>query len=148
MDQRGRKSVEGHIAQVVHLPGKWPDPPENLTESQCENWRQIVRTRPYDWFGPETYPLLTEYVRSIDIASVLAQSMDGFTVNPDWMDDAAGVLRYERLTRLQKANAETLAKLATKMRLAQHSIQSEKVAASAAKNSANSRKPWARQEAS
>lgn len=137
MDQRGRK---GEFGNVVHLPGQWPAPPEALTETQKDNWRAIVRTKPSDWFGSDTYPLLVEYVRAIDAADVLSRAMDGFKA--EWMSEEEGLKRFERLSRLHDAKSATLARLATKMRLSQQSRYSEKVAATASRNAKTVKKPW------
>lgn len=140
MEQRGRKSAESLlIGNVVHLKGQWPDAPAQLTQTQAENWNSIVRTKPSDWFGADTYPLLIEYVRAIDAASAIATALDGFQV--EWMSDPEGLKRFEQLTRLQDAKAAMLARLATKMRLSQQSRYTEKTAATAAKQ-AHGRKPW------
>lgn len=140
MEQRGRKSAASlQIGNVVHLNGQWPEAPEHLTESQVANWDKIVRTKPNDWFAADTYPLLIEYVRAIDGATAIAAALDRFQA--EWMNDPAGLKRFEQLTRLQDAKAATLARLATKMRLSQQSRYTEKTAATAAKQ-ASGRKPW------
>lgn len=141
MDQRGRKSFASQqVSNVVHLAGQWPEPPEGLTEAQATNWRAIVRTKPSDWFGPDTYPLLVEYVRAMDAADVIADALNGFQA--EWMSDPAGLKRFEQLARLQDAKSATLARLATKMRLSQQSRYTEKLAGTAAKNAGAGRKPW------
>lgn len=141
MDQRGRKSLEGQISNVVHLPGQWPDPPEYLTDVQKESWREIVRTKPCSWFGPDTYPLLAEYVRVIETANKLAKMLDAF--EDEWLNDPAGLKRYQTLADLQNKNGQSLVRLATKMRLAQQSQYTEKTAATAAKSVSGAR-PWER----
>lgn len=140
MDQRGKKSAEALTLPVVHLPGKWPEPPLDLTERQQDLWRAIVVTKPHDWFGPDTYPLLVEYVRAIGAARVIATAIEEF--QPEWLADEEGLKRFERLARLQDAKAATLARLATKMRLSQQSRYSEKAAHTAAKNAGGPAKPW------
>lgn len=140
MDQPGRRGVAGELSNVVHLPGQWPAAPGSLTASQAANWNLIVRTKPSDWFGADTYPLLVEYVRGIDAADVLARAMDEF--DPEWMKDDAGLRRFQVLAQLQVKKAASLASLATKMRLAQQSRYTEKTAATAAKRAGSPKKPW------
>lgn len=141
METRGRKSADAAaITPVVHLPGKWPEPPAELTEKQGELWRVIVATKPHDWFGPDTYPLLVEYVRTVGAAQVIAIAIEEF--KPEWLADEEGLKRFERLSRLQDAKAATLARLATKMRLSQQSRYSEKAAHTAASRAGGGAKPW------
>jgi hypothetical protein len=141
MEQRGRKSFASQqVGNVVHLGGQWPQAPEGLTDTQKANWDAIVHTKPSDWFGPDTYPLLIEYVRAIDSADVIATALNGF--NPEWMSDPEGLKRFDQLTRLQDAKATSLARLATKMRLSQQSRYTEKTAGTAAKQASAGRKPW------
>lgn len=140
MEQRGRKSLQA--LSVRHLPGQWPEPPDRLTEAQAEIWQRIVVTKPHDWFGPDTYPLLVEYIRAAEQADVLASELEEF--NPEWLRDEDGLSRYEKLNRLVDAKASSLARLATKMRLSQQSRYSEKAAHTAAKQAGSGAKPWQR----
>lgn len=143
MDQRGRKSSAAASLHVVHLPGQWPEPPERLTPSQATMWESIVVTKPHDWFGPDTYPLLVEYIRATEQADVLAKQLEDF--DPEWLKDEDGLQRYEKLNRLADAKASSLARLATKMRLSQQSRYSEKAAHTASKQAGSAQaKPWHR----
>lgn len=141
MEQRGRKSAAAALA-VRHIPGQWPDPPERLTEAQADAWRAIVATKPHDWFGPETYPLLVEYIRATEQADLIARELEEF--DPEWLRDEDGLDRFEKLNRLVDAKSSSLARLATKMRLSQQSRYSEKSAHTAAKNVGPAAKPWHR----
>lgn len=140
MDSRGRKSLASATLAVTHLPGQWPEPPERLTEAQAAMWRAIVVTKPHDWFGPDTYALLVEYIRATEQADVLAKELEEF--NPEWLRDEDGLSRYEKISRLVDAKASSLARLATKMRLSQQSRYSEKAAHTAAKQAGAAAKPW------
>lgn len=140
MEQRGRKSAAALSATVTHLPGRWPEPPDCLTQTQADAWRAIVATKPHDWFGPDTYPLLVEYVRAVEAADVVGKALDEF--DPEWLKDPDGLKRYDTLSKLQNAKAASLARLATKMRLSQQSRYEKGVAAVAARSVGKSRKPW------
>jgi len=145
MEPRGRKSADAVIAtaQVVHLPGKWPEPPAELTETQAQAWRAIVATKPHDWFGPDTYPLLMEYVRAIQSARVIAEAIERF--DPACLLQEDGLDLFERLNRMQDAKSGTLARLATKMRLAQQSRYDKQAANGKAKSAGSpGLKPWER----
>lgn len=143
MDQRGRKSAEAAVLRVTHLPGQWPEPPERLTEAQATMWRSVVATKPHDWFGPDTYPLLVEYIRATEQADVLSKQLEEF--DPEWLKDDDGLARYDRISRLADAKASSLARLATKMRLSQQSRYSEKSAHTASKQAGSAAaKPWHR----
>jgi hypothetical protein len=141
MEQRGIKSVAALATAVVHLPGRWPEPPKGMSEAQQGAWKAIVATKPADWFGPDTYPLLVEYIRAAEQADVLARELQEF--DPEWLRDEDGLKRYDRLSKLQDAKAGSLARLATKMRLSQQSRYATKVAHTAAERAGSSAaKPW------
>lgn len=127
---------------VRHVPGHWPEPPERLTEAQAEAWRSIVATKPADWFGPDTYPLLVEYIRATEQADLLAKELEEF--DPEWLRDEDGLERYEKMNRLVDAKSTSMARLATKMRLSQQSRYDARPAARAAARAGGADKPWHR----
>lgn len=138
MEQRGRKSEAALL--ITHLPGQWPDPPAELNEVQATHWRRIVATKPADWFGPDTYPLLVQYVRTIERAAQIADELNASET--EWMRTDEGLKRHERLLKAENMLSENLVRLATKMRLAQQSRYSEKAAATAHRNAGAVAKPW------
>jgi hypothetical protein len=49
MGSRGRKSAAA--LGVIHGIPQRPEPPDELTPEQAEEWREIVGRMPVDWFG-------------------------------------------------------------------------------------------------
>lgn len=122
----------------------YAEPPAEFCAEAAALWRSVIRTKPIEWFGHDTYPLLSAYCQgAVDAkrAAARLQSFDTSTLNTD--DKALG--RYERLHRIVDAQRKTLGMLATKMRLAQQSRYDEKAAKTAAQKgslAAAGSMPW------
>lgn len=132
-----RKSAAS-LAIVTPAFGR-PDPPLELKAAEAEIWRTVVATKPAEWFSRDTHPLLIAYCRAKIGADVVAKQVAAF--DEAWLTDPEGLKRYERLLRMARSQAATLAQLATKMRISQQSRYDTRVAANAAKPSAAA-KPW------
>ena len=132
MQQRGRKSVEA-MSVVRVSPHDRVAPPERFTPDEAAVWREIVASKPADWFGADNLPLLEHYcsmtVESRRVSLKLRQ------VSPECLDD------YERLIALQSKIGGQLSSLATKMRLTQQSRYGARAAATASDKTAV-KKPW------
>lgn len=139
MAQRGRKSAAS-LAVVTSLPGQRHEPPGELTDDQAAIWRSVVATKPTDWFGEDTHPLLSAYCRHIVAAQVLAEAIDTF--NPAWLADEEGLKRYDRLLAMRERETRATTALARSMRLTQQSRYDHKTANTAANGSSGARKPW------
>ncbi len=50
--------------------------PKSLTVRQKELWKEIVLSRPSNWFDPSNAPLLVGYVNAIASHEILAQRSD------------------------------------------------------------------------
>lgn len=57
--KRGRKTA-GALEAVESIPVR-PDPPLELDERQTEIWLEVTSGLPVEWFGEETFALLTAY---------------------------------------------------------------------------------------
>ena len=136
MEQRGRKSTE-NLSIVVAMPGQRPEPPEILSEMERAVWRRVCSVHPYDWFHASTHALLADYcrawVRSDDLQEKLGE---GVPVGDD-------LKLWLRLAKYKDENTHLMMSLATKLRITQQSMRTERNAASGVKHTAqDQRKPW------
>lgn len=140
MEQRGRKGFSSSVVVLQGGVGSYPEPPEGLTDEQQGLWREIVRTKPVDWWGADSYPILAQYVRCITDSRVQARAIDNF--QESWLADPEGLKRFKTLMDVRKATSAQLVSLATKMRLTQQSRYTEGSAATAARRASAPKKPW------
>lgn len=132
MQQRGRKSAEG-LSVVRVAPSERVQPPDRLGASEAAIWREIVASKPADWFGADSIPLLEHYCSMVVESQRVAAQLR--LVSPECLDD------YQRLITLQTKIGGLLASLATKMRLTQQSRYGARAAATASDRTA-AKKPW------
>lgn len=139
MNGRGRKSADRlELATVTNLPLRMQEPPPDLTAEQAQVWAAIVATKPVDWFGADTLPLLAAYCRAVVEHRWISTQIDA--KKDEWLLDYEGMQRYDRATKLQERQARMMSSLATKMRLTQ---QSQYGARGAARNNRpEGSKPW------
>lgn len=136
MNKPGRKST-AELATVPVLPIQRPQPPDELSPQEAEKWREIVNAQPVDWWTPGNLPLLVAYVRAISAYEFLSGQLERYTS----LDTDEQIRAYKNLSQVQKAQADLMATMATKMRLTQQSRYTEKTAATATKKTA-ANKPW------
>jgi hypothetical protein len=134
MEGRGRKSTASLSVVATSLPQRM-EPPEYLTESQEKLWREVIASKPIEWFGPDNAPLLVEYVRAVDMGNLLelqiAAAMAG-----------EGDIGMKDLLKMRDTEARRAMSLATKMRLTQQSKYTEKSAETASRRVGGGAKPW------
>jgi hypothetical protein len=139
MEGSGRKSVAA-LSVVAMVPGQRPEPPASLIDAEMDVWRAVVATKPHDWWSADTYPLLEEYCRAVVSADQIAAELAKFKKIPT---GEARFKRFNALRTLQRQTADLLAKLATKMRLAQQSRYETRGAQTAHKKAGQGvSKPW------
>lgn len=107
-------------------------PPHDLTDEEVEVWAAVVGAEPAEWFTPSTAPLLAQYCRHVVHAKRVAELIERATSDPD-----LPIELYERLLKMQARESNTVAMLATKMRLAQQSTYDKSKRKPLALN-----KPW------
>ena len=100
-----RLSAEDRAAAAWRAGGAPPKPPKHLSRRAKAMWREIVASRPPDYFGPGSAPLLESFVIAVLAARVL-----GAVVEENPVDKAAAD------AWLAMVKAKTA--LATKLRLA------------------------------
>src|SRR5690606_15281507 len=136
MAQRGRKSAAA-LSVVSQLPGqRRPEPPDELTDEEAADWRDVVNRLPPDWFPAETHGLLVQYCRHVVKARVIAGLIQEFDIS--WASTDEGLARYDKLTQMAEREGRALSSLATRMRLTQQS----RYRADKAVDPKVPRKPW------
>jgi hypothetical protein len=131
--QRGRKSAESQSVIVALVPGQRPEPPAELTAKQAEIWKFTVAALRHDWFGPENWPLLTQYCRHAALADVIAKGINVTSIQTD-------LSRFARLTAMQARESAMIASLATRMRVTIQSSRDSRI--SKRDPGAGRPKPW------
>jgi hypothetical protein len=124
MKKRGRRSIQDIL--TVPKPGsvdrvERPTVPPELTDEECEVWAAVVRSRPNDYFGPDSMPLLSQYARHVIQARRIAELIERATAAPDLR-----IRDYDRLLKIQSRESAQIASLATKMRIAQQSTRTHR----------------------
>jgi hypothetical protein len=143
MMQRGRKSASA--LSVVALPGQQrPEPPDELTAAEAEEWRAVVGRLPPEWFTRETHGQLVNYCRHVVKARVIADLIKDFRA--EWMATDEGLHRFDKLTHMAERESRAIASLGTKMRITQQSRMKETTAARKA-TAAIPDKPWQQKSA-
>lgn len=118
---------------VVSLPER-PEPPQHLTDDERQLWREVVATKPADWFQRDSHPVLCAYVQSTLIHRAL---MNQFHAG----EFPVGSKPYDELIKLIVKVAGSLAQLAGKLRLTQQSRYTPQSANTASKKAVPLR-PW------
>lgn len=122
MAQRGRKSAAAEEATVTPIAGRKPSPPEDLNDFQKQLWRDIVETKPADWFRKDTYPLLRSYCKHAWQASEIDAMLEELFASEGGRDGIPELLKArERESRAMMA-------LARSMRITQQSQYDPKTA--------------------
>ena len=133
MEGPGRRSAASLTVATIN-PWTRLGPPESLTPDGADLWREIVASKPAEWFQVDTAPLLeafctltVEYRRAAK-ALALAGPQD--------------LGSYRVLVEVVTKLAKDMASLATKMRLTPQSRYTPQSAATANKKAATAAKPW------
>ncbi len=138
MGKRGRKSA-AELGVIQGIPQR-PDPPDELTPAQAEEWRAVVTRMPVHWFPREIWPLLCAYCRHVTYARHIAGMIED--AHQGDLTDRAELMHYNRLLGMQERQSNVMAGLATRMRLTNQSRYTAHSAASQAKGGITGRKPW------
>ena len=139
MAQRGRKSAAA-LAVVRPISSSRPEPPEELTPEQAEEWLAVTRRMPSDYFPRETFALLAGFCRHVVAYRMLSESIDEF--KPTWMAEEGGIERLDRLGKMRDREGRAMSSLATRLRLSPQSRMHQKSAARAADKSGSGDRPW------
>ena len=110
-----------------------PEPPEELTDEQAQEWRAIINRLPADWFPRETHGMLVQYCRHVVASRRVAQLIAAHEASENFDTED-----YDRLLKMQEREGRAISSLATRMRISQHSTYDKKKA----KPIRGAKKPW------
>lgn len=117
-----------------------PEPPNHLNKKESGVWREIVGTKPNDWFSEENLPLLEAYCQHVILYRTVGKRLQ--KLRATHLDSSDDIDMYDKLLKMSDREAKLLSSLATKMRLTQQSRYTTK-AAGTANQSSGRKKPWA-----
>lgn len=137
---RQSKQADEALSVITNLPGQRLAPPERLTGAAAEIWRQVVASKPHDWFTADSSHLLEAYCHAVVAHRLVSVGVSAYT--PELMSTPTGVAQYDQLTRMQERQARVMASIATKLRLTQQSRYTPQAAATAAKKVGGGARPW------
>lgn len=135
MNTRGRKSAASLAVVSSNVLPQRVEPPVGLSAAQSELWVQVVNTKPADWFGADSAPILVEFVRAVETCDLLADVIRTTMAGGDPRE-------IEKILAVRDREAKRAADLATKLRLTQQSRYTPQAAATANKNTKSGPKPW------
>jgi hypothetical protein len=127
-----KPSAESLSIAAISIPVR-PDPPSDFTPEQSKIWRDVVNTKPPEWFESDTYPILRAYCVAADYHVKIQKEMDTLKIT-----DAT----FRSLLDLLTKQAKVIGELAVKMRLTQQSRYTPKAANTANKRVSGGGKPW------
>ena len=139
MQQRGRKSVSGLVAQDNLAPIPRMAPPGDLSDYEAAIWTSVINTKPADWFQADTLPLLLSYCKHVSTAATLDKELSLF--DPGWLRDDDGLKRFKLLTDMRERESRALTALARSMRLTQQA-QIHKETAGVKSRKVTGSRPW------
>lgn len=136
MGTRGRKSAAS-LAVVTVMPGQRPEPPEELTTEQAQEWRAIVARMPADWFLQESWPMLANLCRHIVTARKLGHVIDHTSVP----SDIETLREYDKLLGMRDRETKAIVNLSRQLRLSHQQRYQPKTAGSKTR-ATEATKPW------
>ena len=140
MATRGRKSGAALSVVVGSIDGR-PSPPKDLTKFQAEIWQRTVAGESLDQFrSAALQQLLKEYCRHCEAAHILAEEIEATKL--EWLRTDDGLKRYDQLLAMRDRETKAIGDKATKLRLTNQSRYTPQAAATAAKYTGGSAKPW------
>ncbi len=128
-----RPSIEA-LSVVGVIPSALPPVPADLTEAEAALWSVVVESKPADWFGPDSYPVLKEYCRAASACDQLAPVVEKALQGGKAKD-------IREALALRDLESKRLAAIATKLRLTQQSRYTPQASATANRK-AGGRRPW------
>lgn len=111
------------------------DAPADLTTDQATLWKSVVESKPVEWFGEDSAPLLKEYVR----AACMADWLEGQVRDSMNAGDGNALKTFMQMRDME---SKRVASMATKLRLTQQSRYTPKAADTANNKAAAGGKPW------
>lgn len=132
MEGPGRPSAAA-LAVAPAAPWARLEPPSTLTPCQVAIWREIVATKPSEWFKADCAPILEAYCKSITHYRDMVELLDS---PPSELKD------HLKLAEAVGKQARLMGELASKLRLTPQARFTPGSAATASKKAAAAQKPW------
>lgn len=110
--------------------------PSTLSASEKALWERVVDSKPAEWFGADSVPLLIEYVRCAGECDTLHDMV------VQALTDGDDVPVLKDVMKLRDMASRRLLSIGTKLRLTQQSRYNPGTASTATAKTA-ARKPWA-----
>lgn len=115
-------------------------PPEHLCPAEAAIWREVVDSKPADWFDGPAAQMLSIYCQTVaDYDDIRRQLRE---ISPKCRETESGFERYMALHRLQDQKLGRSQLLATKMRLTIQSRYRADKAATENDKAAPGARPW------
>lgn len=133
-----RRSKES-LSVVTGLPGQRQQPPDRLSAEAVAVWREIVASKPHDWFTADNRHLLEALCGAIVAHRAIAAQLTACSTGGLTSDEA--LKRYDRLTKLADRLIRVMATVSTKLRLTNQSRYTPAAAGTASKKARGAR-PW------
>jgi len=127
-----KPSLESLSVATVSIPLR-PDPPKDLDTYAQKIWKDVVDTKPPEWFEKDSFPLLRAYCVHSTHHKRLSDHVENFDVTDE---------NYPKVLKLITEQSKIIGELAVKMRLTQQSRYTPQAAATANKKTASGGKPW------
>lgn len=113
-------------------------PPDGLQPEELALWHAVVDSKPADWFGEDSAPLLREYVRAAVMCDRLDLQVKAAIAGAGEPETAGLVKSY---LDMRDKESKRLVSIGTKLRLTQQSRYTPLSANTAAKKARQAR-PW------
>ena len=116
-----------------------PEPPRHLSPQQQNLWREVVNTKPADWFTADTFPILEAYVQHCTSAQALSDRISRMEYEGTAfveMDE------YEKLLKMRDRETKAAEARARAMRLTHQARWQPATAARKSEDSSGSKRPW------
>jgi len=137
MTQRGRTGPLSVIQGTGPLTKV--EAPADLSPEQAIVWRQVIGSKPTEWFDEGNIRLLFAYCKHAVEFERISTAITNF--DPAWLAEDEGLKRYEKLAKLQSLHTSQILALSRSMRLAQQSQYDTQKASVANRKTAKAR-PW------
>lgn len=133
METPGRRSTASLSVAAVQ---SWTrlEPPESVSEAAAVVWREVVATKPAEWFQADTAPVLEAYCNTIVEYRRVIEALAA--------TGPSDLQTYRPLVDMAEKLGRAITSMATKMRLTPQSRYTPISAGTAAKKAAVAAKPW------
>jgi P27 family predicted phage terminase small subunit len=110
------------------------EPPESVSEAAAVVWREVVATKPAEWFQADTAPVLEAYCNTIVEYRRVAEALAA--------TGPSDLSTYRPLVDMAEKLGRAITSMATKMRLTPQSRYTPISAGTAAKKAGAASRPW------